>query len=508
MSASNWAGRCFASRPALLFWGSLLLFAGWSRGSISDDEVQTRYLVASQIWDNGTIPDLQQHSLGQSLTMLPAIITADLSSRFLVDAERQSEFQHWAGPFIYKTVILPLLAALALLAFYILGVRLGLSPEHAVWCAITLGFASSWLFYVKTIGTGPEVTAWALWAMVCYTGTGERAKRLGLASLFLGLTLLYHQELLIPVTLGVVLMVLHERRHQQFSFASLGVLLVPMTLCGLAALWYGYTHTGQVFAAGLGTGGETSQPGVFASYPGVHTATILFGAQNGFFWFNPILFTSVLLLIPGGRRWHPALTRAALPVAAYLLLVASLAVAPQVSGWGQRLLVPIIPFLVLALGLALSPRMNQRGWRLVLLGVFALNIIFQATVAFDDHLGVQEQTRQVKETLAKGGEETLTGWRSNDLAGKLRNLGIPLGDSPAVQQAWKSSEQRRTGFRENLWWLKMSHESESKTMVIGSFAAGLLMLISGLLCLFFACYSSAAFGGASTLAPILPKKKR
>ncbi|MEE8141721.1 MAG: hypothetical protein V3T77_01345 [Planctomycetota bacterium] len=504
----------FRTRPAWLFWGAFLFFVAFSRGYISNIDVQIRYLVANQIWHHGTVHPTEEqfdgavgatlaqgkdgrrissYGLGQSLTMLPAVVAADLASRVLIAPENRAEFQYRTGQFLYKTLILPLLSALALLAFTTLAVRLGLTPPVAVWSAFTLGFATYWLFYTKTIGMGVELAGWLLWALVAFTSSVPRIPALLLTSLFLGIPFLYRQEMLIPVAVGFVILLFKERRNHGLSLKSCTAFLVPITLCGLAALWHNHARTGSLFSAGYGDAFTQAGHTLFADYPGKYLLQLFFGATKGFFWFSPILLVSLGLLLPGPRRWHPALTLAALPVLAFVFFVSSLHNAPTVGGWGMRFLVPITPFAVLAVAILFSKRLEGAGTRRTLLALVLINVGFQGVLGFADHNAVQMQTERTDEILASRGAPPLAGWQSSRLAGKLRNLGIPLGERALVTEIWNSDEIQAYGttFGQNLWWLKVAQLSGSRVVAVGCYGVGIALTLASLFALALALWGSS-----------------
>ncbi|MCI0651894.1 MAG: hypothetical protein L0Z55_08415 [Planctomycetes bacterium] len=499
-------GRSWRRSPAvLLFLGAFLLYAAASRGYISTVDQQVRYFVAIQLWDAGSVHPTQEQlasteetfaigkdgrpishfGIGQSLAMLPAVAAADAAARFAVEPAERANFRYLAAQFLYMAVQIPATAALGLVAAFLLALRLGCAVRHALATALALGFGTFWYFYTKTFAMDVELTSALLWGVLLLSRAQTTLPATALGSLLAGVPLLYRQEMLLPVALTLAIFAWRAVRAGELSARRLAALFLPAACLGLIVLCHNFVRTGSVASAGYAEVLAQKGLGVFADYPGQHLWAILFGTNKGFLWYNPIFAAAALLLVPGARRWPPALNWGLLPVAAFTVTIAGIRNADTVCGWGPRFLVPITPFLVLGAAAALAPRLAARRYRVGLACFLAANVAFQLVMGHEDHNGLLVQAREMKRVAEDAGVTPLAGARANDIAYRLRNLGVPLGDREWVRVAWSAPALRAAvpPFAQNVWWLKLRAKSASPLLRAAFVALGGGALAAGVLCL-------------------------
>ncbi len=490
----------FLSTPAQLFWGAALIYCAWGRGCIDVQDAQIRYLVANRIWDAGSIhltaeqadsipgwlPRLASgegvsfYGLGQSLTMLPAVIAADLATRALPEP-RRSELRYLIAQFIYMTAFLPLCAALGIVFYFRLARRMGLEQRHALWSAVAFGFATPWLYYAKSSFLEVEVIAWFLAGLVFYPASGASSRRLVASALCFGATFHYRQEFLIPVALTAAVLFVRAVRRGDASLRSCAAFIGPILALGSLVLLHNYARSGSVLASMPGELPEWHEP-MLAAYPGENLAFIWLGVEKGLLWYCPVLGAAMLLLLPSGRRWSPSFLPAALPLGAFVLFVASLNWSRTEGGWGPRYLLPAVPFVMLALSWSLAPLAARARGRAALALLIGAASAVQFAIAFEPHYTPVEQTRRVNESLAGRGDGVrIDGWRRSMLLGRLRNLGVPVGDPPEVARAWRSVEVQhlRLPAGENLWWLKLGRKLGGGGVGVAIAVLGAVLAVAG-----------------------------
>ncbi len=518
-------------RPLWLFLAAFFLLAAGSRGTITTIDTQVRYLVSQRLWEDGSVHPLAEaleatggffatgkdghwvspYGLGQSVLMLPAVAAADLAARLAPEPHRE-EIRTLGGPLIYKVLLLPLWGALALLAIFRLGCRLGLEPRVSIWTAFAAAFGTYWWYYAKTVGHGLEVTTLLLWGLALWRPDGGVGRSIACGAL-LGATLLYRMEFIIPV--GMITLIctgITMREHGEFG--SVVALVVPMILFGLAVLWHNHERTGHILDAGYRGALAAADHRMFARVPAQHLLAITVGWNRGFLWYSPLLFAFALVPFTGQWRIPRGVGWGCIVLFVFVLFVASVDLAPQVSGWGQRFLLPITPFVILGLGVLFAPALRTRQWRRILATIVMANVALQGVLTFHEHGEVQRQTARVVEqaTDEEHIEAAPRGWRRSDWAATLRNIGVPLGDPAAVVAAWSRPEVQaiRTGPEENLWWWKLANRLDSPTGSKVLIALGIALAITGGVFLFLALRAPSVVlpGADPTASSWLPGRRR
>ncbi len=470
------------SPAARLALGAFLFLAATSRGFISVCDTEVRYRVARQIWHEGTIylpttllddgverPVTFTHDgkligvyeLASSVGMLPGIVIADLATRHLPPAPRE-EYSYLIGQFVYKVVLLPAMATLLVLGVHLLCVRLGMTVRQALWTAFASLFGTFLLFYARSCGLELEVACVFLWALLVYVGGPSRSARVLVASALFGLTFHYRAEFVIPVALTMTVMAYARLRQKTLSLRFLVELGTPAFLFGLLILYHNYVRTGNPFANAytVWTAAHAEVP-VFGSYPFQYFLPAFFGLAKGFLWYSPVFLLAALLLVPKCRTLHPALRWGSIPCAGLVCFVTSMEWVITEGAWGPRYLAPITPFVAIALSLALAPAFRAHTLARAAAGFVLLCALLQLCVCLDDHHFEASKFLKAREVLAARGDRdglaALEGWRSSFLLGRLRTLGVPLGDPPVLRELWHSPELRAfdKGLRGNVWWLKL-----------------------------------------------------
>jgi len=497
----------------LLFLGALLVYVAASRGTISAIDLQIRYETARQIWLHGTTspsaaqvagaPDCYPsnaegehysfYGIGQSITMLPAVAAADTIAARFAPAEREP-LGYLGGQLIFQSIVIPLIAALAVLACFRLGLALGFPSRLAVGTAIAFGFATYWPFYVKTSFHNLELTTCLLGSLALLFPAREpvgprSALRLALAGVLLGWTLQYRQEALLLVAPIWAIGLAALRRRGELRAASAAAWTLPVVLSGLGALLHNFARTGSF----LGNPYRPSLGGwkLWTDAPLELAGHVTVGLDKGILWYSPILALGLALLLPGipGRlRFGRAEAAFALPVGIWFAFVASLERSRDDWAWGPRFLLPILPFLVLGLASIARERFaNPRVASIATGALIALSLL-QAALCFDSH-----ETEVLQTIRAHGKEgvahaipaEGIEGPLASPLAGRLRNLGVPLPDAPGAVIPWSDPRIRAHGrpLEGNLWWLKLASMPEFAPLRLPILGAGPLCALLGILAL-------------------------
>lgn len=512
----------------LLFLGALSIYAASSRGTISAIDLQIRYETARQIWFHGTIsPSPEQvaanpdcypenaegehysfYGLGQSVTMLPAVAAADLAAARIAPGNRD-ELGFLGGQLIFQTIIIPLIAALAVLACCRLGLTLGLSPRLAVGTAIAFGFATYWPFYVKTSFHNLELTSCLLGSLALLFPPGSDARphrilRIVLAGALLGWTLQYRQEAILLVLPLFAIGLAALRRRGELRRSSAAAWTIPVVLSGLGALLHNHVRTG----AFLGNPYRPSLGGwkLWTDTPLELAGHITVGLDKGILWYSPILLLGLALLVPflpGRLRLGRAECAFAVPVAIWFAFVASVERSRDDWAWGPRFLLPILPFLVLGLASIARERFaNRRVASVATVALVALSLL-QGALCFDSH------ETEVRQTIRAHGlegvahaipAEGIEGPLASPLAGRLRNLGVPLPDPPGAVIPWEDPLIRSLGrpLDGNLWWLKVAAMPAFARLRTPLLGAGPLLALAGILAL-AAAFRRARCEGAPDL---------
>jgi hypothetical protein len=514
------AGRATAGR--LLFLGALLLYVGSSRGTITAIDLQIRYETSRQIWRHATIdptpeqaaanPDCYPrndegehysiYGIGQSITMLPAVAIADLTAAVVAPA-RRDELGYLGGQLIFETVIAPLIAALGVWCLYRLGLRIGLSPALAVGTAIAFGFGSYWWFYAKTTFHNLELTTATLGGVLFLAGHEGRHGRLALGSALLGWTFQYRQEALVLVAPLWAIGLGSLRRRGEFDAKHIAAWTLPIVLSGLGALLHNHLRTGSL----LGNPYLPSKCGwqLWTDLPLGNAFAITFGAAKGVFWYSPILLLGLLLLLPigPGRLRASRDERAfAVPALLYFAFVASQDRSSDDWGWGPRFLLPVLPFLVLGLASIVRERFESPRIARISVMALALSVCLQAALSFDTH------ETEVLQTIRAHGQEGIAHAiphpgidhpLDSPLAGRLRNLGVPLPGAPGALLAWSDPRIQELGrpLEGNLWWLKLASMPEGAPLRGLLLLIGPLLLVAGLLTLV-----AAVLAGRGAVSPV------
>ena len=506
--------RALRSPALLLFLGVFCLYMGNAKGYIDSGDAQGRFAVANRIWHDQSIflaaddpwiqnsgiraftPDGQGisfYSLGQSITMLPGVIVADLASH-LISEPRREEFRYLAAQFFFTVLTLPFLAALGVVCFYILARRLGLEEKYALWASAALAFGTYYGAYAKTVGMNVEICLLYLGALVVYTGGPRTALRVAATSTLLGLTFHYRQEFLIPVVLGLIALAVQARRDSELTTRWCFNILWPCFVLGCLALLHNYVRSGNVMEPfpgfyGLYQDGEISDAlagstpvaentYLFGRWPLEFLPVGLFGFHKGIFWFSPVLFALALGVVYRSRAWTRSLTLGAIPFAGYLAFIGSLNWLDSEGGWGPRYLLPSISFFVLAGAYWLRPIARSSSGRVLLASAVLVGASLQVFISFEgnNHLLAQvaEATRQFE------GEPT--SWQRSLIAARLRNAGWSY-DDPAFTEVWSSPEVGALASKssDQLWWTKLAMKSGSPVVRNGLAAVGVCVLLAGLL---------------------------
>ncbi len=495
--------------PLVLFVGCYFIYFAYGRGYISILDVQERYHITNQMWYHGTVhpnPDyaaenpelftlnddgkyIAYSGLGQSMSMLPAAIAADLIAR-LLPSSRSEAIRYQAGQFIFKTFCTPLFATLTLVAVYILALRLGCGDHVGRWGAFALGFATYWPFYAKSAFLNLEIAMWLTWALVL-AGGPRKHRLLSLlgTGCCLGITLLYRPEFIVPVSAILLPLILCARGDGRRAWSRLFLLCVPVIAMGCVVLWHNELRTGSLVSSGSRQNLEASGVTLWADFPGQHLLQLFFGSVNGYFWYNPILLCIIPVLFCRSFYRRSAMVCGAIVVAIYCMLIASINFSVFDGGYGSRYLVPITPFLVLGVMVGVYPLLSQRRLRRVAAAGIVTASVFQIFLCFDDHHTPVIQNRILARQVMESKRHTQLGkWRTSILAGRLRNLGVPIGDPPGVAEIWQSDEiqNARWPISDNLWWLKLAGMTASSAMRCALVAIGLVIGIYGFVLVFVA----------------------
>ena len=213
---------------------------------------------------------------------------------------------------------------------------------------------------------------------------------------------------------------------------------------------------------------------------------LTFGYHLGYFWYSPIFLAGLLLIWPLRRCWRHGFNLALIPMTIWFVFTVSIQRSHDDWAWGPRFLLPLTPFLIVGISYALQPVVRVRVGRVAMLTVLFFSFVFQAAMTFDLH--EIERAQLVKIYGLKAGDSSdalFEGWWTSPLAGRLRNLGLPVDGPADFRERWYAEETQALRMRsaQNLWWWRLAEKYPSQAVKTASVALGLGALLAGIACM-------------------------
>ena len=357
----------------LFFLSIYILITG---GRIPSSDGMTMFYVTQGIVERGELsvpsgnatlgPDgklYSKYGIGQSLVALPFYLLGKGASALAPEKLQD---------LLIRSVVSltnAFIGAAACLAFFLLAIRLGLSPGVGFWLTISFGVASFFIPYTKSFLSEPLQTLCLLLAVygVFRFNQVEKPSLLIMAGSFCGLGMITKPAFIINVfILGIYFLAIWwSQKKDENKWRQLFYFGLPVVVGLLVVLWYNFARYGGIFETGYGQ--EATMAG-FSTPLYVGLYGLLLSSGKGFFWFTPVAILEFACLSKFSQQHR---SEAILFVGLFVINVLFYAQFNSWAGdgsWGGRYMVPVIPFVLLPIGVLLQTgQRNIKRWFGILL---------------------------------------------------------------------------------------------------------------------------------------------
>lgn len=325
------------------------------------------------------------YGVGQSVLLLPADVVATAAG---------AVFKTFGGEdrrrLIVWYLVFPLLNAFGIAAAYLLLRALDVDQTGAILGALSLLFASTYLWHAQNIQENTQqffFTATAFWSVLRWSRT-EEPRWVTVAGALVGFNLLIRLTALADVAGVVTFALLLDRSRRRITWAVAARFMSPILGCLLLDRiyhWYRFGTFAGTYMGMLGTEMQRLNPRLPSSFPfNGAFADGFFGVflspAKSVFLFDPLLWLTLGLAVWQWRRLTPT-HRAYLAAMSVMLIATAAGYAKYYNWdgeacWGNRFTTtPVFGLVLLAVPLALRARMS----RAAIAGVVSVACCLQAS---------------------------------------------------------------------------------------------------------------------------------